>query len=113
MRLRQVVDRREAKIPALVERWLLRVFPERVHRRPNEKLDVDTHGRPSVARVIAAAECSRKRAWRTRTIGWPTRASIACGQEVARIRYTTSAVRGSMNTSNSSSPASAWLVSVP
>ena len=39
-----------------------------------------------VARAIAAAECRRKRAWSTRTIGSPRRASVACGHDTARIR---------------------------
>ena len=52
-----------------------------------------------VARVIAAAESRRKRACSSRTIGCPTRANVARGHEVARIRYITTSVSGSTNTS--------------
>jgi hypothetical protein len=51
--------------PLLVERWRLRVVPERVHRRANKNLDVDAQCRTpsaSIARFIAAAESRRKHA---------------------------------------------------
>ena len=59
VRFRQVLDPREAQIPSFVQSRRLRVVPQRVHRRPNEDLDVDAHRlAPSahVARFIAAAE---------------------------------------------------------
>ena len=65
VRFRQVFDSRETQIPSLVQIRCLRMSPQRIHRRPNENLDVYAHRRSRsarIARVIAAAESRRKRA---------------------------------------------------
>src|SRR5581483_494124 len=110
---RNAVDLREPQIPPLVQLRRLGVRPARVHRRADQDLDVDAHDRAAIARRIAAAESRRNRAWRRRTMGWPIHASALCARETARIRYVTSPRCGSSDTSNSSSPLSAWFVSVP
>jgi hypothetical protein len=50
---RKVADRREAKIPLLVQGRLLRVLPERLDRALDQGFDVDPHNRP---RTIQASE---------------------------------------------------------